>query len=151
MPKSSSTLANNKKARFDLHIVDTIEAGIVLVGCEVKSIRQGNVNLKESFARIQQNELWLIGCHVSPYEQGNRMNPDPVRDRKLLLHRQEIKKLTDRMAQKSLILVPLSIYLSRNRVKVQLGLGQPKKHHDKRDSLKKKAQERDINRQYKIS
>lgn len=144
-----NTLATNKKARFDYQILDQIEAGIELIGCEVKSIRNGDVTLRESYVKLLGNEVWLVGCHISPYEHGNIMNGDPVRDRKLLLHRREINRLAGRISQKNEVLVALSLYLSKNRIKLKIGIGVPKKLHDKRDSLKKKAIQRDMDRTYR--
>ena len=132
-------IATNKKARHEYFIEDTYEAGIVLTGTEIKSIRLGKVNIKESFAKIEQGELILYGMHISPYEQGNRFNVDPVRPRKLLLHKQEIRKLIGLTTQKGLTLVPLNIYLNNDgRAKVEIGVARGKKIYDKREDLAKR-------------
>ncbi len=132
-------IATNKKARHEYFIEDTYEAGIALTGTEIKSIRLGKVNIKESFAKIEQGELILYGMHISPYEQGNRFNVDPVRPRKLLLHKQEIRKLIGLTTQKGLTLVPLNIYLNNDgRAKVEIGVARGKKIYDKREDLAKR-------------
>ena len=136
-------IARNKKAHHDYHIEDTFEAGIVLTGTEIKSIRQGRVNLRDSFARIDNGEVFLLNMHISPFEQGNRFNPDPTRTRKLLLHREEIRKLIGLTRQKGYTLIPLSMYWKNNRAKLDLGLARGKQEHDKRDTEK----ERDWNRE----
>ncbi len=146
MNDKSHIIATNKKAYFDFHIEDKVEAGLVLKGCEVKSIRQRRVNLKESFARIIVNELWLFNCHITPYEQGSFSNELPTRDRKLLLHRQQIDKWIAKTQEKGFTIVPLKLYLSKNKVKIQLGLAKAKKMHDKRHSIKEKSIQRDIQR-----
>ena len=139
-------IATNRKARHDYHIIETYEAGIELKGTEVKSIRKGNVNLKESFARILHGELFLMNMHVNPYEQGNINNHDPLRNRKLLMHKKQINKFIGKLSQKGLSLVPLSLYLKRQKVKVELALAQGKKKHDKRESIKKRDIEREERR-----
>ncbi|HPD90648.1 MAG TPA: SsrA-binding protein SmpB, partial [Bacillota bacterium] len=132
-------IATNKKARHEYFIEDTYEAGIALTGTEIKSIRLGKVNIKESFAKIEQGELILYGMHISPYEQGNRFNVDPIRPRKLLLHKQEIRKLIGLTTQKGLTLVPLNIYLNNDgRAKVEIGVARGKKIYDKREDLAKR-------------
>ena len=132
-------IATNKKARHEYFIEDTYEAGIALTGTEIKSIRLGKVNIKESFAKIEQGELILCGMHISPYEQGNRFNVDPIRPRKLLLHKQEIRKLIGLTTQKGLALVPLNIYLNNDgRAKVEIGVARGKKNYDKREDLAKR-------------
>jgi SsrA-binding protein len=132
-------IATNKKARHEYFIEDTYEAGIALTGTEIKSIRLGKVNIKESFAKIEQGELILYGMHISPYEQGNRFNVDPIRPRKLLLHKQEIRKLIGLTTQKGLTLVPLNIYLNNDgRAKVEIGVARGKKNYDKREDLAKR-------------
>ena len=146
MNYKSHIIDTNKKAYFDFHIEDKVEAGLVLKGCEVKSIRQRRVNLKESFARIIVNELWLFNCHITPYEQGSFSNELPTRDRKLLLHRQQIDKWIAKTQEKGFTIVPLKLYLSKNKVKIQLGLAKAKKMHDKRHSIKEKSIQRDIQR-----
>lgn len=142
-------VAQNKKARHDYFIEDTIEAGIVLSGTEVKSIRQGKVNLKDSYATIEGGEVMLNGMHISPYEQGNIFNKDPLRDRKLLLHRKEINRLTGLIQQKGLTLVPLQLYFKRGKVKVELGIAKGKKLYDKRDDIAKRDAKREIDRRIK--
>jgi len=139
-------VSTNKKARFNYEIIEKIEAGIVLKGTEVKSIRNRNVSIGESYAQIKDNEVFLHNLHISPYEQGNRENHDPIRVRKLLLHKREIKKLVAKTQQKGLSLVPLSIYLRKGKIKVELGIGRGKRLVDKREAIKKKTIEREIGR-----
>ena len=134
---------NNKKAKFDYEIVDTIEAGIVLKGTEIKSIRLGNANLKDSYAVIKNNEAFLLGMHISIYKEGNIFNHDEVRTRKLLMHKREILKLHDKIRLEGYTLVPLKVYFKNNKAKVLLGLCKGKKNYDKRETIK----ERDIKRQ----
>lgn len=137
--RKQKLIATNKKARHDYFIEETYEAGIVLTGTEIKSIRQGKVNLKESFAKIERGELIVYQMHISPYEQGNRYNVDPVRPRKLLLHKQEIRKLIGYTTQKGLTLVPLSIFLNeKGYAKMELAVARGKKLYDKREDLAKK-------------
>ena len=137
-----ANLATNRKARHDYFIEETIEAGIVLTGTEVKSIRQGRLNLKDSYALIRDGEVFLDGVHISPYEQGNIFNVDPERRRKLLLHRHEILRLKRQLDQKGLTLVPLRVYLVRGRAKVELGLARGKKLYDKRETIAKRDADR---------
>lgn len=145
MKKTGTKLiASNKKARHEYFIEDTLEAGIVLTGTEVKSIRQGKVNIKESYASIENGEVFITGMHISLYEQGNIHNVDPIRKRKLLLHRREIRKLIGETQQKGFTLVPLSIYLKDGLVKVELALAKGKKLFDKRQTMAKKDAERRI-------
>ena len=139
-------VATNKKARFNYEIIEKIEAGISLKGTEVKSIRNKNVSIGESYAQIKGNEVFLHNLHISPYEQGNRENHDPIRVRKLLLHKQEIKKLVSKIQLKGLSLVPLSIYLRKGKIKVELAVGRGKRLFDKRESIKKRTIEREIDR-----
>ncbi|OCL25401.1 SsrA-binding protein [Orenia metallireducens] len=143
------TIATNRKARHEYHIEETYEVGIVLQGTEVKSIRAGRVNLKDSFARIENNEVFLYNLHISPYEQGNRYNHDPERVRKLLLHKSEIRKLIGKTQQEGYTLVPLKIYFTRQLIKVQLALGKGKNLYDKRQDLKRKSAKREIQRAFK--
>ena len=143
------TVAQNKKARHDYFIEQTIEAGIVLSGTEVKSIRQGKSNLTDSYAAIEGGEAFLHGMHVSPYERGNIFNKDPVRDRKLLLHRREINRLLALIAQKGLTVVPLSVYFRRGKVKIELGIARGKKLYDKRDDAATREARREIDRRLK--
>lgn len=144
-------ITQNKKARHDFFIEQTLEAGIVLSGTEVKSIRLGKVNLKESYAIIQHDEAFICGMHISPYEQGNIFNKDPLRNRKLLLHKEEIRKLLGTIQQKGLALVPLQVYFVRGNVKIELGVARGKKLYDKRDDIAAKDAKRDIDRKLKES
>lgn len=137
-------IAQNKKARHDFHIEETYEAGIVLQGTEIKSIRAGKVSIKDSFARIENGEVFLYNMHISPYEQGNRYNHDPLRTRKLLLHRREISKLIGAAKEQGYSLVPLKIYLKDGFAKIQLALAKGKKLYDKRENLKQKDAQREI-------
>ena len=139
----------NKKARHDFFIEETIETGIVLSGTEVKSIRQGKANLKDSYAVIKDGEIYITGMHISPYDKGNIFNKDPLRDRKLLLHRREINKLVGMVQQKGLTLVPVKAYFVRGRVKVLLGIARGKKLYDKREDLKARDAKREIDRKIK--
>jgi SsrA-binding protein len=139
-------VATNRKARFNYEILEKIEAGISLKGTEVKSVRNKNVSIEESYAQIKNDEVFLCNLHISPYEQGNRENHDPIRVRKLLLHRHEIKKLIAKIQQKGLSLIPLSIYTRKGIIKVELAVGRGKRLVDKRESIKKKAIEREIAR-----
>ena len=131
-------IAKNPNARHNYIILDTLEAGIILNGTEIKSIRNGNVNLKNSYAIIKNGEAYIIGLHISPYEQGNIFNKDPLRNRKLLLNKSELNKLIGRIKQQGVTLVPISMYFKNNFVKVELGVGKGKKLHDKREDLAKK-------------
>ncbi len=139
-------IAENRKARHDYFILDTIEAGIVLTGTEVKSIRAGRINLKESYLFIRNNEMFLEGAHISPYEQGNRFNVDPLRQRKILLHKKEILKLQSKLQEKGLSLIPLKVYFKNDKVKVELAIAKGKKLYDKRATEAKKTAEREMNR-----
>lgn len=147
--KNSNSLAENRKARHDYFIEETIEAGLALVGTEVKSIRNGRANLKECYAEVRNGEIFIRGMHVSPYEQGNIFNVDPLRERKLLLHKEQIGRLAGLVSRDGYTLVPLSLYLKNGRVKVALGICKGKKNYDKRDSMLEKAHKRDIERQMK--
>ena len=137
-------IAQNRKAFHDYFVVEKTECGVALFGTEVKSIRQGKINLKESWAHVRNGEIWIEGMHISPYEQGNIFNKDPLRPRKLLLHRSEIRKLDALVMRQGFTLVPLEVYLSNGRVKIQLGLCKGKQLHDKRDSMAKKDSDREI-------
>ena len=139
-------IVRNRKARYDFEIIESFEAGIVLVGTEVKSLRAGKVNLKDSFASVEKGEVVLHSVHISPYEPANRYNHDPERPRKLLLHRAEIRRLIGRAEQKGLTLVPLRLYFKRGRAKVELALARGKKMHDKRDAIAKRDMQRDLDR-----
>ena len=148
--KTNKTLiASNKKAFHNIAIQEKFECGIVLVGCEVKSIREKNVTIKESYARVIKDELFLFNCYIGPYEQGNRYNPEPTRDRKLLLHRRELNKIIGKINTKGYIMVPISIYIKNGKVKVECGMGTPKKQHDKRADIKNKDIKRDLDRAVK--
>lgn len=150
MPKGAGKMvAQNKKAYHDFAIEETYEAGIVLQGTEIKSIRAGKVNLKDSYARIEKGEVYLIGMHISPYEQGNRYNHDPLRTRKLLLHRKEINKLIGDTKEIGYSLVPLKMYLKNGFAKVLIGLAKGKKKYDKREDLKKKEAKREVERAFR--
>jgi len=140
------TVARNRKARHDYEILETFEAGLVLKGPEVKSLRVGKASFQDSFASVARGEVWLYSLHISPYEQANRFNVDPVRTRKLLLNRQEIRRLIGKVEEKGLTLVPLEIYFVRGHAKVQLALARGKKLHDKREALKKKQLDREARR-----
>ncbi len=147
--KGTKTITDNRKARHDYFVLETYEAGIELVGTEVKSIRQGTVNLKDSWCSIDKGELWIKGMHISPYEKGNIFNRDPLRVRKLLMHRREINKLFGTVKQDGLSLIPLSLYFKDSKVKVQLGLCKGKKLYDKRDDAAKRDAKREIERSMK--
>ena len=151
MAEGIKIVAANKKARHDFFIEDTYEAGIELSGTEVKSVRAGKVNLRDSYAQVKDGEMFLYNVHISPYEQGNIFNKDPLRSRKLLLHKAEIAKLMGLTTIKGYSLVPLSFYLKNGRVKVQLGLARGKKLYDKRQDLKEQAVRRDVEQSAKIS
>jgi SsrA-binding protein len=139
-------VAQNRKASHDYAILDTIEAGLVLAGTEVKSLRTGKASLQESWATIENGEAWVMQLHIPPYEQGNRWNLDPVRKRKLLLHRTEIEKLRKALEQKGHTLVPLKLYFTKGRAKLLLGVGRGKKSHDKREAIAERDAKREIDR-----
>ena len=143
------TLANNKKAFHDYFVLESFEAGISLCGTEVKSIRKGNLNLKDAWCEIKNGETMIRGMHISPYEQGNIFNRDPVRSRRLLLHKNEIMRLFGKVKQDGLTVIPLSVYLKGSLVKVQVGLCKGKKLHDKRDSIAERDANREIERTLK--
>ncbi len=139
-------VATNRKARHEYHILDEWEAGIALTGSEVKSLREGKVSFQDAFARVEDAEVWLHSLHIAPYLQANRQNHDPLRPRKLLLHRHEIRKLIGKVEEKGLTLVPLEIHFHRGYAKVRLALARGKQLHDKREALKKRDQEREARR-----
>lgn len=139
-------MAQNKKARHDYSIESTYEAGIVLTGTEIKSIRDKRVNLRDGFAQVRNGEVWLMNVHISPYDQGNQFNHDPLRNRKLLLHKKEIKRLSGELGTKGITLVPLKMYIKNGYAKVLLGVGKGKHEYDKRETLKRKEQNRQIER-----
>ncbi len=145
MPKhGENVVARNKKALHDYFIEDTFEAGLVLRGTEIKSIRQGNVQLKESYARVRDGECYIIGMHISPFDQGNIHNHDPLRDKKVLLHKQQIRKIEARLQKEGVTLVPLSIKLVNGFAKCDLGIAKGKQVHDKRQDLKEKQAKREM-------
>ncbi len=143
-------VANNKKAYHDYFIDEKYECGIALAGTEVKSLRQGKCSIKESFVRISGGEAWIYGMNISPYEQGNIFNVDSLRVRKLLLHKQEIRKLTGLVSEKGITLIPLEVYFKDGRAKVEIGLARGKKLYDKRETMAKKNQRREVERDFKI-
>jgi len=144
----AQTIALNRRARHEFTITDTFEAGLVLTGTEIKSVRAGKVNLSDAYARVEKGEAWLLGAHIAPFEQGNRYNHEPRRDRKLLLHRTEIDQLMGRAAAKGLTVVPLRLYLSdRGRAKVELGLAKGKQLHDRRRDIADRQSRRDMERE----
>ena len=149
--KDSRLIANNKKAYHDYFIEEKYEAGIALHGTEVKSLRMGKCSIKESFIRIERNEVYIYGMHISPYEKGNIFNKDPLRVKKLLLHRDEIRKLQGKISEKGYTLVPLQVYFKKSLIKVEIGLAKGKKLYDKRQDIAKKDQRREAERDFKIS
>lgn len=143
-------IANNKKAYHDYFILDTYEAGIALHGTEVKSLRMGKCSIKESFIQIENGEVFIYGMHISPYEKGNIFNKDPLRVKKLLLHKTEINKLLGKTQEKGMSIVPLKVYLKGSLVKVEIGLAKGKKLYDKRQDITKKDQKREAEREFKV-
>lgn len=143
-------VANNKKAYHDYFIEEKIEAGIVLHGTEVKSLRLGKCSIKEAFIRIEKGEVWIYGCHISPYEMGNIFNKDPLRPKKLLLHKSQIDKLFGQIKEKGYTIVPLQVYFSQGRAKIEIGLARGKKLYDKRADIAKKDMKREAERDFKI-
>ena len=148
--ETQKLIANNKKAYHEYFIDETYEAGIALHGTEVKSMRMGKCSIKESFIRIEDGEVYVYGMHVSPYEKGNIFNKDPLRVKKLLMHKYEINKLAGKVAEKGYTLVPLQVYFKNGRVKTQIGLARGKKLYDKRESIARKDQRREAERDFKI-
>ena len=148
--KGSRLIANNKKAYHDYFIEETYEAGIALHGTEVKSLRMGKCSIKESFVRIENEEVYIYGMHISPYEKGNIFNRDPLRVKKLLLHKSEIRKMKGKIAEKGYTLVPLKVYFNRSLGKVEIGLVKGKKLYDKRQDIAKKDQRREAERDFKV-
>jgi SsrA-binding protein len=146
---SDQTIAVNRRARHNYAIEETLEAGMVLTGTEIKSIRAGRANLAEAYARIDHGEAWLIGAHIAPYEQGNRNNHEPTRTRKLLLHRDQITELMSSTQAKGLTLVPLRLYIRDGRAKLEIGLARGKKTHDKRRAIAERDMRRELDRQTK--
>ncbi len=147
MAPNEKLIASNRRARHNFDILETYEAGLVLQGTEVKALRDGRADLKESYARVEGGEAWLLGCHISPYAQGNRANHDPLRPRKLLLHRQEISRLLGKVMEKGLTVVPLSLYFKGGRVKVELGLARGRKTLDKRQVIREREERREMDRE----
>ena len=148
--KDSRLIANNKKAYHDYLIEEKYEAGIELHGTEVKSLRMGKCSIKEAFVRIEKGEVYIYGMHISPYEKGNIFNKDPLRVKKLLLHRTEIRKLQGKIAEKGYTLVPLQVYFKKSLIKVEIGLARGKKLYDKRQDIAKKDQRREAERDFKV-
>ncbi|MCD6401700.1 MAG: SsrA-binding protein SmpB [Anaerolineales bacterium] len=140
-------IATNRKARHNYIILDTYEAGLILQGSEIKSIRAGRVSIKEAYVRVEENEAWLVDAYIAPYDQASRFNHDPRRKRKLLLHRKEIWKLWDQTRQQNLAIIPLRIYLKKGRAKIEIALAKGKKLYDKRRTLAKRDAQREIERQ----
>lgn len=143
-------ISTNKKAFHDYTLFEKYNAGIALTGTEIKSIRKGAINLKDSFARIEKGEVWLYNCHISPYEQGNRHNHEAERTRKLLLNKNEILKMLGKVKKESYAIIPLSIYLENGWAKIEIALAKGKKLHDKREDIAKKSVDRDIQRNFKV-
>ena len=141
--KSEVLIADNRKARFDYHILETFEAGVALLGTEVKGIREGRANLRDAFARVEKGEVWLYHVHINPYSHRGYVDHDPKRRRKLLLHRQEIRKLIGKTVEKGLTLVPTRIYFKNGKVKVEIALARGKQMHDKRETIKRRETERE--------
>ncbi|MEW6755578.1 MAG: SsrA-binding protein SmpB [Candidatus Latescibacterota bacterium] len=146
---ATQVVAHNRKARHDYEVLDTYEVGIVLLGTEVKSLREGSANLKDSYATVEGGEVYLHKAHISPYTAGNRYNHDPERPRKLLLHRSEIRRLVGRTQQQGLTLIPLRVYFRGGRAKVELALARGRRHHDRREDLARRQAERDVDRALK--
>jgi SsrA-binding protein len=143
-------VATNRKAKFEYFLIETFEAGIALQGSEIKSIRAGQVSLTEAYVQTDGKEAWLMGAHVSPYEQANRFNHDPLRPRRLLLHKKEIRQLWDSVRQKGMTIVPTRVYLKGGRAKVEIALARGKKSYDKRETIAKRDRERDSAREMRI-
>lgn len=149
MAENVKVVATNRKAYHDYHIEETHEAGVALTGTEIKSVRVGSVNLRDSYAQVRNGELWLFNVHIAPYEPASRQNADPYRDRKLLMHRGEIMRLMGRVQEKGLALVPLRMYLKRNHAKIEIGLVRGKKLYDKRETIAKRDSAREMERAVK--
>ncbi len=143
---TEGTIASHRRARFDYEVLDTFEAGLALLGPEVKSLRLGKASLSEAYAVLRGGEVWLRGLHIAPYEEAGRNNPDPLRERKLLLHRHEIRRLASKVAERGLTLVPLSLYWKDGRAKVELALVRGKRQADKRETIKRREQDREVRR-----
>lgn len=149
--KKDNSLANNRRARHEYNILETVEAGIVLKGTEIKSIRNGRLNLSDGFAAVENGEVFLFNVHISPYEQGNRYNVDPLRKRKLLMHKNQISRLNGELQGTGMTLVPLKVYIKNGVAKVLIGLAKGKKQYDKREDIKKREQKRQIDRAIKAN
>jgi len=149
MAKYFKVIAENRKARFDYNILETYKAGLILEGFEVKSVRQGKVNLKDSFGRVIKEDLWIFGMHISPYRAAGKQKIDPLRPRKVLLRKKELVKLIGKAAEKGLTLVPLKVFFEGNWAKIELGLAKAKKKYEKREKLRRKETEREIKRVFK--
>ena len=149
MQEKNIIIANNKKAKFEYEISDTIETGIVLAGTEVKALRMKKVNIEDAYAKIINGEIFITGMNISQYEMGNRFNHEPGRDRKLLLHKQEIKRLTGKLKERGFTFIPLKIYFKNGKVKVLMGLGKGKAKYDKRKAIQKRDIEREMEREWK--
>lgn len=147
--EGKTSIARNPRATHDYHVMETWEAGIVLTGTEVKSLRHGKASIKEAYARLRNGEVFLEGMNITPYEQGNRHNHDPVRSRKLLLHRREIERLIGAVEQKGLTLVPLELYFRNGKAKIVIALGRGKKQHDRREDIKRRIADREVARAIK--
>jgi len=145
--KNERVIAQNRKARHNYNVLETLECGIVLTGSEVKSLRNGQLSLEEAYGRVDRGEVWLIGCDIQEYSHAHQLNHIPKRRRKLLLHRREIRKFASQAFEKNLTLVPLKMYFKRGRAKVLLGIGRGKREFDKRESMKKKVMQRDMDRE----
>lgn len=146
---SERTVATNRKARHDYHIVESFEAGIVLTGSEIKSIRAGRVNLRDSYAIVRDGELWLINSHIAPYDPASRQNHEPRRNRKLLMHRHQINRLAGQVQERGYTLIPLRMYLRGGRAKIELALARGKRQYDKRETIAKREANRQIERALK--
>jgi SsrA-binding protein len=151
MADNSRNIATNRRARHEYEILDTVEAGLVLRGTEVKSLRDSQVTFKDAYAMIRNGEAWLLGCHINPYSHGTDANHDPERDRKLLLHRREIARLAGKTAERGLTLIPLRLYLKEGRVKIELGLARGRKLHDKRSAIKEREVVREMDKAVRAS
>ena len=147
MPSEDRAVATNRRARHEYEILETFEAGLVLRGTEVKSLRDGQVNFKDSYATVRNGEAWLRGCHISPYSHGTDANHEPERDRKLLLHKREITRIVGKTAEKGLTVVPLKIYFKGGRIKIEIGLARGKKLHDKRATLRERETRREMEKE----
>lgn len=140
-------VAKNRKARHDYFLIETFEAGMVLQGSEIKSIRAGQISIKEAYVRIEDQEAWLINAHIAPYDPASKQNHDPIRKKKLLLHGKEIRKLDDSIRQKGTTIIPLSVYLSKGRAKLEIAIARGKRSYDKRQAIKKRDSQREIDRE----